>query len=168
MWSKMEDQEISSDYEYGDEWDWDREDPNQYCRHGSFIGSWWGPDILCMNCEIDEDPTLNEMIRPFDKKVEDVEKYIQYLKDIILHTIEIIDNDLDGYRFLSDFNLVIEKMMKDYEVRKVSLINQKDKLYNKYIEHCEDPDNDRDILYKAHRKELREYKEMVKNGNHGS
>lgn len=39
------------DYEYGDEWDWDRNDSSQHCRHGTFIGSWWGPDILCGACE---------------------------------------------------------------------------------------------------------------------
>lgn len=32
-------------------WDWDRSDPRQYCQHGTFIGSWWGPDLLCRWCE---------------------------------------------------------------------------------------------------------------------
>lgn len=35
----------------GDRWDWDLSDPAQRCRHGSFIGSWWGPDLLCQRCE---------------------------------------------------------------------------------------------------------------------
>jgi hypothetical protein len=39
------------EYEYGDEWDWDKNDSSQYCKHGNFIGSWWGPDILCILCE---------------------------------------------------------------------------------------------------------------------
>lgn len=39
------------DYEYGDEWDWDKNDKSQYCEHGNFIGSHWGPDILCQDCE---------------------------------------------------------------------------------------------------------------------
>ena len=39
------------DYEPGDEFDWDRNDSRQYCEHGTFIGSWWGPDILCGWCE---------------------------------------------------------------------------------------------------------------------
>lgn len=40
------------DYRDEDRWDWDYDDPSQYCRHGAFIGSWWGPDILCLRCEL--------------------------------------------------------------------------------------------------------------------
>lgn len=43
---------MSDDYRYGDEWDWDRSDEGQYCAHGTFIGSWWGPDLLCQWCEL--------------------------------------------------------------------------------------------------------------------
>lgn len=32
-------------------YDADHDDPRQYCRHGTFIGSWWGPDYLCWACE---------------------------------------------------------------------------------------------------------------------
>jgi hypothetical protein len=39
------------DYQAGDEFDWDRDAPEQYCHHGTFIGSWWGPDVLCGFCE---------------------------------------------------------------------------------------------------------------------
>lgn len=46
---------IDEDYQYGDEWDWDKSDPRQYCKHGTFIGSWWGPDIMCYHCEIGDD-----------------------------------------------------------------------------------------------------------------
>lgn len=35
----------------GDEFDWDQSDDSQRCEHGTFIGSWWGPDILCSPCE---------------------------------------------------------------------------------------------------------------------
>jgi hypothetical protein len=42
------------DYVPGDEYDWDRSDDGQYCRHGTFIGSWWGPDLLCIQCECGE------------------------------------------------------------------------------------------------------------------
>lgn len=41
------------DYQQGDEFDWDKNDPKQYCKHGNFIGSWWGPDILCGECEFE-------------------------------------------------------------------------------------------------------------------
>jgi hypothetical protein len=42
---------IDDDYTEGDQYDWDRNDSSQYCQHGKFIGSWWGPDILCGWCE---------------------------------------------------------------------------------------------------------------------
>lgn len=32
-------------------YDADHTDPSQFCRHGTFIGSWWGPDYLCGDCE---------------------------------------------------------------------------------------------------------------------
>lgn len=40
-----------TDYTEADRWDWDTNDDRQYCEHGTFIGSWWGPDILCQWCE---------------------------------------------------------------------------------------------------------------------
>ena len=33
------------------EYDGDLQDEAQRCEHGKFIGSWWGPDILCHYCE---------------------------------------------------------------------------------------------------------------------
>lgn len=42
---------VEDDYTEDDRWDWDRNDDSQYCKHGTFIGSWWGPDILCQWCE---------------------------------------------------------------------------------------------------------------------
>jgi hypothetical protein len=44
--------QLDDDYEPGDEFDWDRNDSRQYCKHGTFIGSRWGPDILCGPCEM--------------------------------------------------------------------------------------------------------------------
>lgn len=32
-------------------YDGDTNDESQYCQHGTFIGSWWGPDYLCGLCE---------------------------------------------------------------------------------------------------------------------
>jgi hypothetical protein len=49
---------VSIDYESPTaEWDEelgydaDHQDNSQYCQHGTFIGSWWGPDYLCGWCE---------------------------------------------------------------------------------------------------------------------
>jgi hypothetical protein len=44
-------QEVDDGPYPGDEYDWDRNDERQYCKHGTFIGSWWGPDLLCGQCE---------------------------------------------------------------------------------------------------------------------
>jgi hypothetical protein len=38
-------------------YDADVSDPSQYCRHGTFIGSWWGPDYTCGACESGYEPT---------------------------------------------------------------------------------------------------------------
>jgi hypothetical protein len=32
-------------------YDADHSDNSQYCIHGTFIGSWWGPDYICGYCE---------------------------------------------------------------------------------------------------------------------
>ena len=37
------------------EGDGDTADERQYCRHGTFVGSWWGPYHLCGRCEDGED-----------------------------------------------------------------------------------------------------------------
>lgn len=39
---------------FGD-YDEDLNDSNQRCKHGTFIGSWWGPDYLCGLCEMGAD-----------------------------------------------------------------------------------------------------------------
>lgn len=36
-------------------YDADVTDRSQYCKHGVFIGSWWGPDYMCFRCEMGED-----------------------------------------------------------------------------------------------------------------
>ena len=35
---------------FGDH-DEDLSDDRQFCKHGRFIGSWWGPDYMCGLCE---------------------------------------------------------------------------------------------------------------------
>lgn len=40
-----------NDYMPGDEYDWDQSNDSQYCEHGTFIGSHWGPDLMCGWCE---------------------------------------------------------------------------------------------------------------------
>jgi hypothetical protein len=45
-------------------YDADFGDPKQYCRHGTWIGSWWGPDILCGKCESGEEDALDPEPEP--------------------------------------------------------------------------------------------------------
>jgi hypothetical protein len=40
------------DYTEADRYDWDQADSRQYCEHGTFIGSAWGPDLMCSKCEM--------------------------------------------------------------------------------------------------------------------
>lgn len=37
-------------------YDADVSDPGQYCKHGTFVGSWWGPDYMCGLCEAGFEP----------------------------------------------------------------------------------------------------------------
>lgn len=52
---------MEDDYTEDDRWDWDRNDPGQHCPHGTFIGSWWGPDLLCQWCE--DGISVEDMVR---------------------------------------------------------------------------------------------------------
>lgn len=45
-----------ADYTNDGRWNWGPNNPEQHCKHSTFIGSWWGPDILCHWCESGEDP----------------------------------------------------------------------------------------------------------------
>lgn len=38
-------------YNETDGYDADHGDESQFCIHGTFIGSWWGPDYMCGYCE---------------------------------------------------------------------------------------------------------------------
>lgn len=40
-----------ADYDEQLGYDADHDDSSQYCQHGNFRGSWWGPDYLCQWCE---------------------------------------------------------------------------------------------------------------------
>lgn len=55
----MENFDAMEGYEPGDEFDWDRNDQSQYCKHGTLIGSWWGPDLLCVACELGDPETVD-------------------------------------------------------------------------------------------------------------
>jgi hypothetical protein len=48
----VEDEAPSAVDEYGGDFN----DPSQRCRHGTFIGTWSGPDYMCGWCESGEEP----------------------------------------------------------------------------------------------------------------
>jgi hypothetical protein len=52
-------EKMKDDYQTGDEFDWDKSDSSQYCEHGTFIGSWWGPDLMCGRCEGGHNPNTD-------------------------------------------------------------------------------------------------------------
>jgi hypothetical protein len=60
------------------EYDGDRQDASQYCEHGKFIGSWWGPDILCGYCEsgISVEDLLMGELEQAEKKLRDFTKLV--------------------------------------------------------------------------------------------
>lgn len=47
----MDEYDMLDDSDYG-QYDEDMDDSSQYCEHGRFIGSWWGPDYMCGYCEM--------------------------------------------------------------------------------------------------------------------
>ena len=69
---------VDDDYTEEDRWDWDRSDMAQRCKHGTFIGSSWGPDLMCGACEMgDADITVNEVLKhkeSYEKKINEALK----------------------------------------------------------------------------------------------
>lgn len=64
---------MTDDYQYptdpyDDElgYDANHNDSSQFCRHGTFIGSWWGPDYMCGWCESGEEPPTPAEQRAMD------------------------------------------------------------------------------------------------------
>ena len=52
----MEDEENTNGYDNFEGGPYEHmDDPSCYCRHGTFIGSWAGPDYMCMKCELGDD-----------------------------------------------------------------------------------------------------------------
>jgi len=158
---KMDSMEISSDYTEDDAYDWDRYDPRQYCHHGSFIGSWWGPDILCSSCEFGDDPTLNEMLEPlWVKKKILVEREASYTKGIIESIIIIKNQEINGalkdkisYELLNK----IDEMSSFVKADALRVEDDIQKIIEEYGPFCSDRANDREVLYKKHRKEINDF-----------
>lgn len=138
------------DYKEGDQWDWDAYDPNQYCRHGNFIGSWWGPDILCGNCEMGEDPTLQEMLDQYDERIRKLNEHIKYARDIATYSLDVINTDSNGYAFLNVLSGSLQSIISDCKKGINTLLEQRAETFHKFSRFSDDDENDRGILYKRH------------------
>lgn len=67
-------------------YDADHDDPRQYCEHGTFIGSWWGPDYLCHWCEAGvsaeeaREAQRAQLIRQLERKIEAGERMCEFFR----------------------------------------------------------------------------------------
>jgi hypothetical protein len=154
----MDSMEIFSDYTEDDAYDWDRYDPRQYCRHGSFIGSWWGPDILCGDCEMGEDPTINEMINPLSNKKAFLSGQTDGYNMGILKAIETISElDIESSYKKSVAILLLTRgnEFSDEVKKKIASVDQSiQNIISEYAPLSKDWSTDREVLYKKHRKEI--------------
>ena len=66
-------------------YDADHNDPSQFCEHGTFIGSWWGPDYLCGWCEMGVSVDEVHAVRAGQRRaeMEAIERDIEHLFGVI-------------------------------------------------------------------------------------
>lgn len=143
------------DYNEDDRWDWDRTDPRQYCRHGSFIGSYWGPDILCADCEsMDDDPSLRDMVNSINVKINNnLKEYDGMLRFVNIYIRKHDDKVTDPV--FSESIIETTKVLAD---RRRALEKERADLIEKYEPFCEDGDwDDTNVLYNYHRHLIDEY-----------
>jgi hypothetical protein len=76
-------------------YDADHNDDSQYCIHGTFIGSWWGPDYLCGWCE--DGVSVAEMHAYYrtqrERKVRDTLR----IRDAVVKAVPITAQSLDWW-----------------------------------------------------------------------
>lgn len=133
-------------------------DPRQYCRHGSFIGSWWGPDYLCGQCESSEDdPSLNEMIGGIYDRIHEQKIRRDAVSDFFREMARMGDvpsHYVQSYLYLLN---VIEDRIS-------SILEEKNDLVEMYSPFCDEEEgyDDHSILWKYHRHCLNEYEKEMK------
>jgi len=144
-------------------YDEDYDDPRQRCRHGNFIGSWWGPDYMCGDCEMDIiDPSLNDMLKFWHDHIRDIDKGERYVEDFIRRLL-VAKDEIDP-----DSKDVIARCYMDsldqYAKSKENAMNECQSLVDQYADLC-DPElgyDDHDILRKYHRQEVDKF--LAENG----
>jgi hypothetical protein len=140
-----------------DRYDWDTSDPRQHCRHGKFIGSWWGPDVLCGQCEYGQDPSINEMIEVYYNQID--RKYIesQAVTDFMMGYIKDESNDFDSEALTEAYFDFLKS--KDDSIKKC---RESIQATIDYYEQFTNDRNDRNVLYMAHRYNIQKYEESLK------
>ena len=139
-------------------YDEDYDDPRQRCRHGNFIGSWWGPDYMCFDCEMDVvDPSLNDMLKFWDDHLDSINSGERYVQDFVRRLVNAKDGiDSDSKTVISECYM---DSLKQYDKARAHAVDERKRLLDQYAELC-DPElgyDDTGILYKYHRKEIEEY-----------
>jgi hypothetical protein len=138
-------------------YDEDCDDPRQRCRHGNFIGSWWGPDYLCGDCEFGYDPSLNDMLKFWHDHLRDIDKGRRYVEDFIRRLVNAQDEiDPDSKGTIAQCYM---DSLNQYAKSKEYAMNECQRLVDQYADLC-DPElgyDDTEILYNYHRKEVNEY-----------
>lgn len=143
------------DYTEADRWDWDYGDPRQRCRHGNFIGSAWGPDILCGDCEsMQDDPSLNDMLREIDRNISKIQHEFNGMSNFISTYISSNGSNVKD----PAFSEAVLETMKRFDERRNLLQEDRKRLIEKYEPFCEDGDwDDTSILWKYHREMIRQF-----------
>lgn len=151
------------DYTEADRWDWDYGDPRQRCRHGNFIGSAWGPDILCGDCEsVEDDPSLRDMVRGIRRQIEKIQSEYNGMMMFINSYARKKENEISDPIF-SESVLETMKLLSD---RKSNLEDQQVRMIEKYEPFCENGDwDDTSILWNYHREMIRQFDEAMQEKN---
>lgn len=149
--------EISSDYTEDDRWDWDREDPRQYCHHNRFIGSWWGPDILCLDCEMGYDPSLKDMVEEIDLKIRNTSMKMEGASEVLFQILDDVKGK-DESEFIKKLLVSFNNLQNKNNTIIENLRNDRAKLIAEMEPFCEDWD-DTSLLYNIHQNNIKEWKE---------
>lgn len=140
------------DYTEEDRWDWDYNDIRQRCRHGAFIGSSWGPDIICGKCEMGEDPTIAEMLLELYTRTKRIDDSVQTITTFVGKIAPLIDGESKA-AVLDKFQEFLEERIRIHdEIQKES-----DYIKQTYGPFSDDWHTDRDVLYKYHRHQIAEF-----------
>ena len=138
------------DYTEDDRWDWDRNDPRQHCKHGTFIGSWWGPDLMCGACEMgDPAPTVKETLAKAEAKR-------AYPRDeatpVLLKAYKYCQSFDEQEAWAKTFTMIVSRLEKEA---------QQLEQFADEIRQWAESDDDNDWLSRKHDAELREYREYL-------